>query len=250
MRDRCPSELSLEAHLIDPARSPAPGHIAGCTVCLGRLQGMKAESEQFRRFVYPRTVGKVIEQNAKPKSALRWLLAVPVAAVLVGAAIYGVRAAGLWQPGEEGAPGRHLVLAFSVFAGEGGPALPADAPVPASASLTFRVHPTAACRLWVVSTFAGGQVERRFPAAGDEGAPIAAGPLLLPVEAHLDGRPGPERLYAVCTKAALPFSQLEAAVRDEVKTDEAGLRAGRVPLKLPEDAPQATLLIEKRTRAP
>ena len=242
MSARCPSELMLEQHLADPARSPAPGHIAGCTVCLGRLQGMKAETEQFRRFVYPRTVGKIVALHAKPQSPLRWLWALPAAAAAAAAIVFGSRCLGPLNPGE----GEHRLLAFSVFAGgEGSQPLPADAAVPAAASLTFRVHPTAPCRLWVVSVDASGQVLRRFPSAGDLPSSIAAGPLALPVEALLDGRPGPERLYAVCTQAAAPFAEVASSVREQVRGGAAGVRAGRVPIKLAEDAPQATLLVEK-----
>jgi len=233
----------LEQHLADPARSPAPGHIAGCTICLGRLQGMKAETEQFRRFVFPRTVGKIVAEHARPSSPLRWLWSMPAVAAVAAAVFFSTRYLRPLNRSE----GNNLGLAFSVFAGgEGSQALAADAVVPAAASLTFRVHPTAPCHLWVVSVGVAGLVSRRVPADGDAALPIAAGPLALPVSAPLDGRPGPERIYAVCTRSAVPFAEVAKSVREEVRGGEAGLRAGKVPITLPEDAPQATILIEKQ----
>ncbi len=46
---RCPSDLELEAHLLDPARSPAAGHVAGCARCQARLAEMTALGDEFRR---------------------------------------------------------------------------------------------------------------------------------------------------------------------------------------------------------
>ena len=56
-----PSELKLERHLLDPARSGIAGHVAECERCRGRLSEMQKQGEDFRRFVYPATLDKVTQ---------------------------------------------------------------------------------------------------------------------------------------------------------------------------------------------
>jgi hypothetical protein len=62
----------------------------------------------------------------------------------------------------------------------------------------------------------------------------------------LDGKPGLERFYAVCTREPLPLAQIDAAVRSAVAGGPETVRRGDPLRGLPGGSSQATLLVEKR----
>jgi hypothetical protein len=89
-----------------------------------------------------------------------------------------------------------------------------------------------------------GEVSRLFPAGGDVPATVTGG-ATLPGGAALDGEPGPERLYAVCSPEPIPYDRVERSVRTAMAGDGGALRrGGRLP-GLPAGAAQATVLVEK-----
>jgi hypothetical protein len=142
-----------------------------------------------------------------------------------------------WGAGEVG-----LVL---FTAGPTGVATVGDgAAVFARAQLRFRIRAAPGCNLWIASIDGAGVVSRLFPATGDGSVQVAAGEQDLPGSAILDGRLGPERLYAVCTPHALPWSELEAGLR------RTSVRPGTVrapaPPALPVGATWTSILLEKR----
>jgi anti-sigma factor RsiW len=235
-----PSELLLEAHLLDPGRSQLAGHLSSCERCRARVAQMEKEGDDFRRFILPATLDPVVEKYArrrKPWVALAAL--VPAAAVAALVVVIGVR----HRPGEDyvGTKGG-LVLAAFVNRGGEVEALSDGARVPASAALRFRVSPARRCSLWLVSVDESGEISRIYPASGETGATVAqAG--ALPGGAVLDGKPGLERFYAACTPDPLPFATLEPAVK---AASAAGVRRGDPLPNLPRGSAQATVLVEKR----
>ena len=238
MSGRCPSELALEEHLARTG-GPVAAHLADCPSCQVRLAQMQEEGDQFRQFVYPRTLYAVLERGERRRgSRWIWLWAAPALAAAAAVAIV-VKPA---TPGEGYVGAKGGALGFAVFVGgtAGVRAVDDGAPVPASAALRFRVHPSAACHLWIASLDGSGQVSRIYPAEGDQGA-LVSGTAALPGGAVLDGRPGPERFYAVCTRRPLPFSALEKSVRAAAP----GVRTAKILEGLPEDATQSSLFIEK-----
>jgi len=175
--------------------------------------------------------------------ALPWIA--PLAALAAAAGVALVRAGGppVNYLGMKG-PGLSLV-AYARDA-SGARALADGAAVAPGAGLRFRVRPAQACRLWIVSADAAGQVSRIYPSDGSQGAELRAGePVALPGGAALDGRPGPERFFAVCGAGALPLEDVERAAR-AVGPGADRVRAARGLSGLPADASQATLLVEKR----
>ena len=72
MSCRCPSELSLEKHLLEERLSPVAPHVVACLPCRAHLDALRALGEEFRREVYPATVGQVVEAVPPPRS--RWWL--------------------------------------------------------------------------------------------------------------------------------------------------------------------------------
>jgi hypothetical protein len=251
---RCPSDLELEAILLEGERAPVPLHVAACPRCAARVEAMRRLGEEFQREVFPGTVESIVARTPRARRRVRWRAVAGPAFGVTGMALAACAMVALLvhrAPGPEagyvglkGAP-----LGFSVFAaGPSGPrALSPGDVVPAGAALRFQVRPAHRCRLWIFSLDEVGAVSRIFPPSGDEGAevPAAGAPLSVPGGAILDGRRGPERIFAVCSpSAALCYDDLERAAR-QVGAGAARVRAlDRLP-GLPGDALQATLLVEK-----
>jgi hypothetical protein len=242
---RCPSDLALESHLLSPERSPVAPHLDLCDRCRGRIARMKAEGEEFRRFVFPATVDAVEEAAVRRRPRLGWLFAPAGAFAAVAAALLVfVRTQGPQGPSADytGIKGTGIGLAAYVNGPEGARALEDGASVPASAALRFSVKPAGDCFLWILSLDAKGQVSRIYPAKGAEAEKRVSGP--VPGGAVLDGEPGPERLFAVCAPAAMSWADVRAAV--PASSGPGAVREARTlggPLA---SAAQSTLLVEKR----
>jgi hypothetical protein len=248
------SELALERHLLglDPPASPAAAHLQACPPCSARLAEMRAQGEDFARYVFPATVDRVEEAAGQGPRRSRWMqLLAPASALAAAAAVFLLvqpqpDAGG---PAWDGVKGEHG-LGLSVFLAPAGGAPVHVARegerVSPAAALRFRVQPTAPCHLWLVSVDAAGQVSRLFPppAGGDGGAPVAER-FELPGGAVLDGKPGPERVIAICTPGPTYYAAIERAVQVSVARGEPAVRSVRVVPGLPEGTAQASVLLEK-----
>jgi hypothetical protein len=237
----CPSDLRLEAHLLAPAASGLAAHLEACARCRGRLGAMERDGEEFRRTVYPATVEAVVGA-VRPRRRLRWAFLLPAPAAIAAAA-----AIVLLLPREETQTKGDL--GFAVFAAgpEGGARPVADGGrVPAGAAVRFRVQPSGPCRLWVASVDAGGEISRIYPPGkGGSGAELAAGPAELPGGAILDGKPGPERFYAVCVPDGVAWPEVVRAVADAAGKGAETVRAPGALRGLPAGTSAASLLVEK-----
>jgi hypothetical protein len=240
----CPSDLRLEALLLASDGADA-GHVAECPACQERLAEMRAQGEAFAREVYPATVDAVIASvqsgpAARPAPRLRWLrFAVPLAAAAAAALFLLVRL----RP----AP----TVELSVFVKDGARAAPVTdgEPVPASAALRFEVHPSSPCCLWILSVDPSGNIARLYPPKGDKASEELihpAEPHALPTTAVLDGQAGPARIFAVCTKAPVPWPKLKDAAAKKLEKGEDAVRQLRAISGLPRGSAQTSVLIEKR----
>jgi hypothetical protein len=237
----CPSDLRLEAHLLAPAASGLAPHLEACALCRERLAAMERAGEEFRRSVYPATVDSVVEA-ARPRRRIRWALLLPAPAALAAAAALVL----LLPRGEEMQTKGDL--GFAVFAATPDGARPvADGGrLPADAAVRFRVQPTGTCRLWVASVDAGGEVSRIYPPGkGGSGAELTAGPAELPGGAVLDGKPGPERFYAVCVPEGVAWPEVVRAVAEAAGKGPEAVRAPGALRGLPAGTAAASLLVEK-----
>jgi hypothetical protein len=221
-----PSELKLERHLLDPERSPVKEHVAGCDRCRARVAEMEKQGEDFRRFVYPATLEKVSQpRSIWPLRAL-WVLA-PAAGL---ATVLLIARTGPTPDyiGEKGAP-----LTVTVYAAlpSGAKALSDGETVPANASLRFRVRSARPCTLSLLSVDAGGQVSKLY-------AQEMRGDVTLPGGVRLDGKPGPERFFAVCGTAG--YEAVEQAARHVGGEIRQKRQLPGVP------GAQASLLVEKK----
>lgn len=236
----CPSELALEAHLLDPERAGVAAHLGACEGCAARLATMKDEGEDFQRFVFPRTLDAILEKAAPaPRRSLwRSLLVVP-ALVAAGLAVVVVATRSGPESGYIGVKGEPLSLAVFAAAPGGARRIDSGAKIPAAAAVRFEVHAGRSCHLWVLSVDAEGEVSRIYPAEGGAPAPFEKSGA-LPGGAVLDGRPGRERFVAVCSPQPLPFRQVEVAVRALARRDPAARLDG-----MPRGTLQASVVVEK-----
>ncbi len=243
MTGRCPSDLALEAYLLEPERSPLVSHLGACEACRARIARMNEEGEEFRRFVFPATIDAV-EAAARPRR-WRWpyLLAPGFAAAAVAIALL-VRPPG---PADDylGVKGRDLTLSVFVNAAEGARAVPDGAAVPAASQLRFQVRPAGDCWLWILSVDEAGTISRLYPPEGV--APDRRAPGPVPGGAVLDGLAGPERIYAVCAPdEKMTWGEVKGAA-EAVATGGAGrVRTARELGGSLSAARQASLLLEKR----
>jgi len=247
MTNRCPSDLALEQHLLDPAASPLLAHVEVCPLCRHRVARMLRDGEDFRRYVFPGSVERV--EAAAARDRRRWLpfvLAPAGAAVAIAAGLLLVARAPPGPPAgyEGGVKGGSMTLAVYTTGDQGVRALADGAAVPAAAALRFKVGARDCAALWLFSVDAAGQVTRLHPAAGDAAPPPAGGE--LPGGAVLDGQAGPERIYAVCAERPLPWEDVARAAREAAGGGAVRVRAGAALPGLPPGTAQATLLLEKR----
>jgi len=217
-----PSDLKLERHLLDPTRSPLAAHLGECERCRERVSEMRRQGEDFRRFVYPATLDAVTRPRWRPLRAL-WLLA--PAAGLVTVLLIARSGPTSDYVGTKGGP-----LSLTVYA-----ALPSGARpvndgerVPASASLRFRVRSARPCTLTLLSVDAEGQISKLYSRE-------VQGDVTLPGGVQLDGKPGPEKFFALCGDP------------DTVEQVARKAGAGALDLRaLPDlQEPQASVRIEK-----
>lgn len=238
----CYSDLKLEAFLLAPERSELAAHLEACLGCRERLDEMRHLEEEFRREVYPATVEAVVT-SARPRSLFpRWAFVVaPLAAAAAAIAIF------LAWP-HRGSP--EMGLAIYASTGAGLRSIQDGAEVPANAALHFEVEPASPCCLWVLSVDATGDIVRLYPPKGDAKAEAIVQPAArqrLPTVAVLDGRTGPQRIFAVCTKSPVPWGEVKGAAAINLKKGEDAVRSFRAIGNLPPGAVQSSVLLEKRS---
>jgi hypothetical protein len=241
---RCPSDLELELLLRSPGGEPE--HLLACDRCTARLAELRRLGDEFHREVFPATVEAVVAgatRRARPRLA-PWL--VPLAALAAAAGVALVRVGGP-PSGYLGLKGPGLELVAYARGVGGAHPLADGAEVAPGAGLRFQVRPARACRLWIVSADADGQVSRIYPSTGTEGAELPGGkPAVLPGGAALDGRPGPERFFAVCGAGGpLALEDVERSAR-ALGPGAERVRTVRSLPGLPAGAAQASILVEKR----
>ncbi len=118
--------------------------------------------------------------------------------------------------------------------------------VKASEEIRFRVDLVRQpCHLWIVSVDGSGQVSRLFPTSGDGGALVATR-FEVPGGAVLDGKPGPERVFAICSPQPVYYAAIERGVQLATARGESGVREVREVAGLPQGSAQASVLLEKR----
>lgn len=240
-----PSDLKLECFLLDPERSGVAPHVAGCERCQARVAEMRRLGEEFERKVFPVTAPAVLAAARPPRRLRRvprWILAavIPAAAAVVVFLLARGRAP----------PAGGIDLAVYVQSPSGVQPVPDGAEVPADASVRFEVSPAAPCCLWVLGVDASGEITRLYPPKGDRASEAIvhpARPHELPTGAVLDGRGGPQRFFAVCTRTPVPWLTVKQAAAEAMPKGVDAVRSLRSIPRLPPGAVQTTVLVEKRS---
>lgn len=242
---RCASELALEAYLLDPEKAGIQLHLESCGICRARLSRMEREGEEFRAFVHPRTLDRILAGHGSRRTGWRRWFPVLVPAGGIAAAVAALLLVSPEPPSDYlGAKGAPLAMRIWVGDAEGALEVADGGNVPLGSRLRFQVAAGSPCRLWLVSVDARGEVSRLYPAQGD-GAGDLNGVATLPGGVALDDVAGPERLFAVCSTDALPLEAVERATRDAAVGGAEALRRSPRLEGLPAGTRQATLLVEK-----
>ncbi len=242
---RCPSELGLETYLFAPGPGDVETHLAGCASCRERVAEMQRQGEDFRQFVYPRTVAAVEEAVRADRDPWRRMIAVLVPAGGL-AAIAAMALLLVPAPPSSYLGAKGSAMSLQAWAGEpaGAREVADGAAVPAASPIRFRVVTSRACHLWIVSVDGTGSVSRIFPPQG-EPALVQPGAGALPGGAVLDGLGGPERLYAVCSPVPVALADVESAARAAGAGGPESVRRAATLAGMPEGVTQSSLLIEK-----
>ena len=247
MTTRCPSELRLEAYLLDAEKSGLGPHVAACPACRVRLEQMAVEAEDFRKFVFPATVDAVVAAAAPRPSPGWFAIFLPVAAACAAGLLFFVTPV----PPEGFLASQGEVLSLQVFAQspEGGRQLTNGELVAEKAPLRFLVKSSVPCRVRVMAVDCEGRVSVLHPPAGED-ARLVTGSEVLPGEAVLPGDEGPERIYAVCSREPLPVLALADSLKDQSAGDDDRVRRTDRISGLPPGTLQATLLVEHGEEKP
>ncbi len=247
MSDRCPSDLRLEAFLLDPGGSGLESHVKACEACTARIARMNAEAEDFRQYVFPATVDAVVAAAA-PRPRLGWFAAfLPVAAASAAALLFLVR-----PVAPEGVlASRGEVLSLELFrdSADATRAIANGELVPEDTPLRIRVHSSVPCRVRVVAMDCEGRLTVLHPKPGEE-SPVVMGSEVLPGTAKLVGDEGPERVYAICSREPLPMLALADTLKDQTAGDDDRVRRAVRLSGLPAGTLQATVLIEHGEEKP
>jgi hypothetical protein len=251
----CPSDFALEESLLDDD-SEAGRHVATCPLCAQRLGEMEVQRQHFRRVVRPHTIDAILARAPTTRPAASWKVwMASLASVSALAAVLIVMTPGAETrpvptehakggPSSQPASPAPSPFVLSVFAGSHGVVHPvADGDeIPAGAELRFRVGTPHACWLTIASLDDKGAVSHLYP-AGAPAFSVPGGNAELQGGALLDGVPGAERLFAVCTPAPVAPEELSRAIQSSVTPSSMAHAAP--PLALPDGTVQSTLLLRK-----
>jgi hypothetical protein len=243
-------QLALGA-LPSDASAAIRAHVTACLRCQGDVDAASASRARFTEVVLPRTVGSIQKRKARPQRGIWFLvpgLAIPVAAAAAVAFYVHARSTTTPAPAPEepelsikGGPAFRVVARHDhkVFPLRDGTALaPGD-------ELRFVVTSGGLPYLLVASIDGAGKTSVYFPFGGKESARLTERRVELPGSVVLDQAPGPERVFALFSRAPIATKDVEPAL---AALGARGYGAIRTERKLPIAADaQATFLLEKLT---
>lgn len=232
-------QLALGALSADVA-AEAAAHLASCERCRADQAQAEEARARFTRDVMPRTLPAIKGRLSPPRRRLWWALAPALAAAC--ALVFVLRPRPPEEPeySEKGAP------SLSVFAKHAGQVQPVGdgAQLHPGDAVRFVLHPSGLPYVIVASVDGKGDATVYHPFGGDRSAEVPpSGRVELPGSVVLDETPGPERVFALFSRAPLPAAGITAALRALGARGPDAIRAER-KLGVAADA-QATLLFEK-----
>jgi hypothetical protein len=218
-------------------------HTARCPICSEQRDAHRASVQRFGDQVLARTAPAVRSRLA-PRSRRRWW---------AGALVLSAAAALLWlRRGPDDDLGTSTALRFKgpgslqIFARRQGRVFPvaAGTVLAPGDAIRFFLHPSGLDHVIVGSVDGAGKANIYYPYGGARSARLDPGRRLeVPGSIILDGAPGPERVFAVFSRAPLAADQVRAALAAVAAGGEAAIRSSRT-LPLP-DTSQASVQFEK-----
>jgi Domain of unknown function (DUF4384) len=256
LRHLSPYELDgLHIGVMDGARAQAArNHLEGCVRCRRMAGELRSWQEHFSGEIWPTAAGRLrthLARRPEPRRRWRWmaLAFLPLAASGAMAALY-LRPRAPDSPvtaestaatiGVKGAP------AWLVVARRQGRVFPASSETPLAAGdqLRFVVNPGELPYVMVASIDGAGRPSVYFPFGSVASGRVPTGRRLeLPGSLVLDDAPGPERLYALFSRAPLRAEVVTAALREVAAGGVHNIRRAE-HLAVPADA-QRSFLLEK-----
>jgi hypothetical protein len=240
--------LALGA-LAPERRAQAEAHLGACTRCQDDRDQARAAGERFLHQVFPRTLARVTQRRRR---TARWLaLGLALATTAAAVALLLVVSGRGTDPLDQGGP---VVAAkggpsFHVFAQRDGRvfAVADGARLRPGDELRFAVEPSGLAYLLVASVDGDGKVSVYYPFEGEESGRLAPGPRSeLPDSIRLDQAAGPERLFALFSRAPLEAEPVRRALRGLGGQGPAAIRSRRALAA--GAAVQLTLVFEKEVR--
>ncbi len=225
-------------------------HARTCSACGGLLEQDRRARQRFELEVYVRTLPAVRGRLApRPVRKAPWLAPIFAVAGLAAAALVLVprdREHPAPPPGAMALPGVKGPGALQVFARRQSRvfAVEEGTRLAAGDAIRFFVDPGAADYVLVGSIDGAGQANLYYPYDGHESVRVAAGRRVeVPGSIILDSAPGPERLFAIFSRAPLSAERVRTALQQLAAGGPEAIRRTR-ELSLP-GTTQATLRFEK-----
>jgi hypothetical protein len=241
MTDRHTSPLQLDAGhlgLLDAEElRRVETHTARCPTCKQQRDAHRASVQRFGDQVLARTAPAVRTRLALRPRGRWWAAALALSAA---AALLWLRRAPDDDLATKG-PG-----SLQIFARRQGRVFPvaAGTVLAPGDAIRFFVHPSGLDHVIVGSVDGAGKANIYYPYGGASSAHLAPGRRLeVPGSIILDGAPGPERVFAVFSRAPLAADHVRAALAAVAAGGEAAIRSSRT-LPLPDTA-QASVQFEK-----
>jgi hypothetical protein len=233
-----PSELELHGHAIgalgDDHSERVQRHAATCAPCAQVLAAIGAADERARSGPRP-------QQRRLP-----WVLAIAVPAAAIALLVPRLALRPSAGPDLQ-VKGGAVQPALELFARRGGePFAVAGTALRAGDEVRFVVHaPPGLRQVMIVSVEAGGDANLYYPFGAHESAalPGEAGRAELPGAIVLDASPGPERVFALFSRAPLAWADAQRALMALGQGGAAAVRRERSILVKAEA--QASFLFEK-----
>ncbi len=209
-------------------------HTAGCATCAPRLEALEREQAAFaeRTDVAGDSARILAALEAAPttRATAPWWRGPRAWAPLAFALLI---AAAVWRlPGPDGAGDTHRLkgggAALRMYVNQAeGPALAEPgAPLGPGAQVQFRYDAGGHSHVYVVSVDGSGVIGALYPSDG--GASVAIEPgadRVLPGSIILDDAVGPERVFALFSRAPLGFEEVEPLVRAALEAHGGDVRA-------------------------
>ncbi|RJS18380.1 hypothetical protein DRW03_24950 [Corallococcus sp. H22C18031201] len=249
------SQLDLDAHVLralpPELAAHAEAHLAACAACAAALASLQAAHRRFDTDVLRRTLpGVRARGEARSVRSWRWLLAPAALVAVASVAALVFRGPSGVEPSDAYGLKGGAVLRVHAKRGARVDVVADGVRLSAGDALRFTVVSSSGLPyVLIVSLDGTGAVSVYSPAQGTLSAELpqrgrSADPVELPGAIVLDAAPGPERIWALFSRAPLALSDVEPSLRALHAQGPEAVRASR-QVSIPGVEAQDSFLLEK-----